>query len=447
MAKLTLTDISAGYTSTSTINANNALIEAALENTLSRDGTSPNTMSANLDLNSNKVVNVTDPTDNQDASTKKYVDDLVASSVDGQISGSFSVGTAWDWTAQQDFTAGIRIVDSGETDSVELAHDGTDLNVNATNTTDININDGLVLKIHDADESDFVSISHDGSDAQFSGIDAGRFFDFTDSAGDPGNITAGNVIFSAASLADSGVIWGNSAGDDSMSMTVTGDAVNVTVNTGVMSQMSFGGGIFPVNLDGNDLSTLRQWKGLHMIEQSDHPIAPAATYGQIWVNDESTQDLMFTNDAGTDEYLTTQTKYKTADESVSASTTLQDDNHLTGFSVVANGVYLLEGYLDYTQNVGDIKLQLTYTASPSKRSYSVFAVAEDGTTDEDTDNAGNALALTGLTDGQDVGATFRGHLTMGGTGGTMKVQWAQNTSDANNTTLREGSWLRLQRIA
>ncbi len=69
MAKITLTDISSGYQSLSTYNANNTLLEAAIENTLSRDGTSPNTMAADIDMNSNKVVNVLDATDNQDAVT------------------------------------------------------------------------------------------------------------------------------------------------------------------------------------------------------------------------------------------------------------------------------------------------------------------------------------------------------------------------------------------
>lgn len=69
MAKLTLTDITTGYASAAAYNANNTLIEAALENTLSRDGTSPNTMSANLDMNSNKITNLTDGTNNQDAVT------------------------------------------------------------------------------------------------------------------------------------------------------------------------------------------------------------------------------------------------------------------------------------------------------------------------------------------------------------------------------------------
>lgn len=58
MAKLTLTDISADrLTSLTTINTNNGLIEAALENTLSRDGTSPNQMEADIDMNGNTLLN------------------------------------------------------------------------------------------------------------------------------------------------------------------------------------------------------------------------------------------------------------------------------------------------------------------------------------------------------------------------------------------------------
>ena len=57
MAKLTLNDVSSGYQSVSGTNANNDLIEAAVENTLSRDGTSPNQMGADLDMNSNDILN------------------------------------------------------------------------------------------------------------------------------------------------------------------------------------------------------------------------------------------------------------------------------------------------------------------------------------------------------------------------------------------------------
>jgi hypothetical protein len=61
LAKLSLTDL-ANLTNESSvvaaINANNAAIEAAVEKTLSRDGTSPNSMDANLDMNSNRIQNL-----------------------------------------------------------------------------------------------------------------------------------------------------------------------------------------------------------------------------------------------------------------------------------------------------------------------------------------------------------------------------------------------------
>lgn len=62
MSKLTLAAIAGGYGSTDTLNANKTAIEAALENTLSRDGTSPNAMGAPLDMNSNRVLNLPAPT-------------------------------------------------------------------------------------------------------------------------------------------------------------------------------------------------------------------------------------------------------------------------------------------------------------------------------------------------------------------------------------------------
>lgn len=83
MAKLTLNDIEnldGNPSSAETnINANSAAIEAALENTLSRDGTTPNTMSADLDMNSQKVTNVASPASGGDATNKTYVDGLIGS--------------------------------------------------------------------------------------------------------------------------------------------------------------------------------------------------------------------------------------------------------------------------------------------------------------------------------------------------------------------------------
>lgn len=60
MAKLTLLDVSSGYGATTQINANADATMAAMENTLSRDGTAPNQMEANLDMNSNRILNLLD---------------------------------------------------------------------------------------------------------------------------------------------------------------------------------------------------------------------------------------------------------------------------------------------------------------------------------------------------------------------------------------------------
>lgn len=78
MAKVTIDTIASGFASNDLLNTNFTAIQTAIENTLSRDGTSPNTMSANIDMNSYKLINLTAPTNNADSATKKYVDDKVS---------------------------------------------------------------------------------------------------------------------------------------------------------------------------------------------------------------------------------------------------------------------------------------------------------------------------------------------------------------------------------
>lgn len=67
MSKVTLQDITSGYNSTTKINANNTTIEDAFDNTLSRDGSSPNTMNATLDMNSKRILNLGSPAASSDA--------------------------------------------------------------------------------------------------------------------------------------------------------------------------------------------------------------------------------------------------------------------------------------------------------------------------------------------------------------------------------------------
>ena len=61
MAKLTLTNTTSGFLSADAINNNNTAIENAVENTLSRDGTGPNQMGADLDMNGYNILNQANP--------------------------------------------------------------------------------------------------------------------------------------------------------------------------------------------------------------------------------------------------------------------------------------------------------------------------------------------------------------------------------------------------
>lgn len=64
MTKITLTNLvnlENQTTAVNAINANNTVLTTAFDNTLSRDGTAPNTMSAAIDMNSNQIYNLPAP--------------------------------------------------------------------------------------------------------------------------------------------------------------------------------------------------------------------------------------------------------------------------------------------------------------------------------------------------------------------------------------------------
>lgn len=67
MSKIVLTDLvnlENQTTAVNAINSNNSVLETAFDNTLSRDGTNPNKMSSNLDMDSNDILNLPTPVSN-----------------------------------------------------------------------------------------------------------------------------------------------------------------------------------------------------------------------------------------------------------------------------------------------------------------------------------------------------------------------------------------------
>ncbi|MFF2864490.1 hypothetical protein ACFVSX_32000 [Streptomyces rubiginosohelvolus] len=139
---------------------------------------------------------------------------------------------------------------------------------------------------------------------------------------------------------------------------------------------------------------------------------------------------------------------KAADEAVTSSTVLQDDDHLT-LPVTAGGRYALDAMLAVDGDPA-ADLLLTVTAPPGSTGYwtpgAITLGVSDGT---------GSIRLTRYAPGTTIGVgvtaaglivTPLGTITAGASG-AVTVQWAQNVSTGTATVLRAGSWLRLTRVA
>ena len=76
-----LTNLQNESSATNIINSNSEKIEDAIQNTLSRDGTSPNAMGATLDMNSNRIINLPEPVGAAEPVRKDAFDALEAATV------------------------------------------------------------------------------------------------------------------------------------------------------------------------------------------------------------------------------------------------------------------------------------------------------------------------------------------------------------------------------
>ncbi|WP_159062002.1 hypothetical protein [Streptomyces sp. WM6368] len=139
---------------------------------------------------------------------------------------------------------------------------------------------------------------------------------------------------------------------------------------------------------------------------------------------------------------------KTADEPVTSSTSLQDDDHLS-LTVVAGGWYAVDAYLDVEADpAGDLTIGWSVPAGAT------MSWTEGGISAGNTSNIGSIKLQrndAGTSSGVGIiaaGSSVRpaGRLTVGGTAGTLQLRWAQTASSGTPTIVKTGSWLRLTRI-
>jgi hypothetical protein len=138
---------------------------------------------------------------------------------------------------------------------------------------------------------------------------------------------------------------------------------------------------------------------------------------------------------------------KASDESVSSSTTLQDDNDLT-LTLAANTTYSLSGFFVATSasSTPDIKFDFIEADGTYMIAVLSGAVGASGTIDNmDGSSGAQTVPLIG---GSNAGISVHGGTVWtGGSGGVFKLQWAQNTSDATATTMKAGSWIKATKLA
>lgn len=146
-------------------------------------------------------------------------------------------------------------------------------------------------------------------------------------------------------------------------------------------------------------------------------------------------------------WLTIDAAYKTANQSVTSSTTLVNDSDLV-LPVAASAAYKVECWLTFgATSGGDIKWTwalpaggvLLYQALHNEGG--ATALSNSATTYSNSDTpmaAGGSPTITAV--------LMKGHLATAGTSGSIQLRWAQNTSNAGATSVRAPSLLTLDRI-
>lgn len=187
-------------------------------------------------------------------------------------------------------------------------------------------------------------------------------------------------------------------------------------------------------------------------------ICKNATGGTVWTADNldrldasaiqvSSSVLLSTDAESALEEAKGDFKVKDAPTAKSEDTTLADDPDLSGWTLNTGSHYAIEGYLGYLQNVGDIQWTFQFSNTPTSPNYRYIAVDTGSNEVTDVSNLDSTVSITTLTD--NAGAHVHiigGFQANASSGGTMDFQWAQNSSNINDTTLLESSWIRLTRL-
>lgn len=232
-------------------------------------------------------------------------------------------------------------------------------------------------------------------------------------AGDIGGTAASPQVIATHLSAALPIAQGGTGSTSQNFVSLAGDlGGTVTVPTVTATHLS---SALPVNQGGTG-STTQNFVDL------------TTTQSSIGGNKTFTGNVVVSTGIGADLYVT-----KASSTSRNTTTTVTSDPNLT-LTVAANATYVVDCTVVWTNGGGGFRCAWTGPAGATM----VWT---------DNDGAGNGTISTQSTFSATVGTTLKGALVTSGTSGTFALQWAQNTSNAANTTLLAGCYLWLRRVA
>ncbi len=143
----------------------------------------------------------------------------------------------------------------------------------------------------------------------------------------------------------------------------------------------------------------------------------------------------------------TQYKVKTANELISSSITMQDDDHIFGYNLVADKYYAIEGCFICSGSTGDLDFLFDFTNA--RQSGRVSHYLSDDTVHTTAENFNGSIQLEHLVilgSGSQMVHIIGWFLSNATTGGTMKMRWAQNSSSGTATNMQSGTWVRITQM-
>jgi hypothetical protein len=406
MAKLTTTSITDGDHATE-MNSNLTAIETAVENTLSRDGTAPNQMNADFDLNSNFVLNMPPGTDPTHPLQKQQIENAIAIGggtavlndildVDVTAASQFDMlyydGTDWVDTGGDLQWDGTNLTFNNGAQSVDVGVDGSDFNINLGTSTNLDIRGGTRVLVNDMN----LRLDARGSgsahslDVLYDDAAERICFEITRETG------AADVFrISATAVGDVKFIDPQDTNSIYMQF-VTGS--DVRIRDGHTFRIYDGGDTDYAEFshDGNNFltafTTTNNWditginrfrmngSNVSLALQEDSVVgADVPGYGQFWVRDDVPNVPMFTDDAGTDFVLN--------ESGVADGTTTDATLHWSGSAWVENNAVLITD----TGTQGQVDVTALSTSTPAAAAFhssggSVdrYIVAASSTDDTDT---------------------------------------------------------------